>query len=138
MPTRGNPKATTKQEMFVRMDAQGEGRQEILRKVFGLDPETASEKELHAADSTMYRWRRKPWYDDIWKDEVRKISIAMSSEALKKIKAQIRDDNGWLANKAANDSLTFAKPLIWGEDEKAVNIRIEGMPEIGSPDDENG
>jgi hypothetical protein len=121
------------------MEANGEGRQEILRKVFGLDPEAADDRTLNNADAQMSRWRRKPWYDDIWKDEVRKISIAMSSEALKKIKAQIRDDNGWLANKAANDSLTFAKPLIWGEDEKAVNIRIEGMPEIGSPDDdENG
>jgi hypothetical protein len=139
MPRVSGTKATTKQEMFVRMEANGEGRQEILRKVFGLDPEAADDRTLNNADAQMSRWRRKPWYDDIWKDEVRKISIAMSSEALKKIKAQIRDDNGWLANKAANDSLTFAKPLIWGEDEKAVNIRIEGMPEIGSPDDdENG
>lgn len=136
MPKRGQPRATTKQEMFVRLDAQGAGRPEILRRVFGLDPETASELELHAADSNMYRWRRKPWYDEIWKDEVRKISIAMSSEALRKIKSQIRDDNGWLANKAANDSLTFAKPLIWGEDEKALTVKIEGMPELGSPDDD--
>jgi len=138
VPRRGNPRATAKQEMFVRMDARGEGRQEILREVFGLDPATATELELHAADSNMYRWRRKPWYDEIWKDEVRRISIAMSSEALKKIKAQIRDDNGWLANKAANDSLTFAKPLIWGEDEKALNVRIEGMPELGTPEDSDG
>lgn len=139
MPRVSGTKATTKQEMFVRMEANGEGRQEILRKVFGLDPEAADDRTLNNADAQMSRWRRKPWYEEIWKDEVRKISIAMSSEALKKIKAQIRDDNGWLANKAANDSLTFAKPLIWGEDEKAVNIRIEGMPEIGSPDDdENG
>lgn len=136
MPRRANPNATTKQDLFVRMEAQGEGRPEILRKVFGLDPETASESELHAADCQMYRWRRKPWYDEIWKDEIRRISIAMSSEALKKIKSQIRDDNGWLANKAANDSLTFAKPLIWGEDEKAISVKIEGMPEIGSPDDD--
>jgi hypothetical protein len=132
-------KATTKQDLFVRLEAQGAGRPEILRQVFGLDVETADPRLVNNADVQMYRWRRKPWYDEIWKDEIRRISIAMSSEALKKIKAQIRDDNGWLANKAANDSLTFAKPLIWGEDEKAVNIRIEGMPEIGSPDDdENG
>lgn len=134
MPRRSNPNATTKQDMFVRMEAQGEGRQEILRKVFGLDPATADEHAIHAADCQMYKWRRKPWYETIWKDEIRKISIAMSSEALKKIKSQIRDDNGWLANKAANDSLTFAKPLIWGEDDRTVSVKIEGMPELGSPD----
>ncbi len=135
MPERGSPKATTKQEMFVRMEAQGEGRPEILQQVFGLDVKTADPKTIHNADATMTRWRKKPWYEDIWKDEVRKISFAISSEAIKKIKSQIKDDNGWLANKAANDSLTFAKPLIWGEDEKALNIKIEGMPELGSPDD---
>lgn len=136
MPQRGSPKATAKQDMFVRMEARAEGRPAILKEVFGLEVGVSAENLIKNADMQMSRWRRKPWYDEIWKDEVRRISIAMSSEALKKIKAQIRDDNGWLANKAANDSLTFAKPLIWGEDEKAVNIRIEGMPEIGSPDDD--
>lgn len=133
---RGNPKATTKQEQFVRLEAQGESRSDILRKVFGVDVTTDDEKTIHNADATMSRWRQKPWYDEIWKDEIRRISIAMSSEALKKIKAQIRDDNGWLANKAANDSLAFAKPLIWGEDEKSLTVKVEGMPELGSPDDD--
>jgi hypothetical protein len=118
------------------MEARGEGRPEILLKVFGVDLQTADEKTIHNADATMSRWRKKAWYEDIWKDEIRRISIAMSSEALRKIKSQIRDDNGWLANKAANDSLTFAKPLIWGEDEKALTVKIEGMPELGSPDDD--
>lgn len=136
MPQRGVAKATTKQDTFVRMEARGESRPDILREVFGLDVATDEKRLITNADMQMSRWRRKPWYDDIWKDEIRRISIAMSSEALKKIKSQIRDDNGWLANKAANDSLTFAKPLIWGEDEKAVNIRIEGMPDIGSPEDD--
>lgn len=136
MPKRGSPKATVKQDMFVRMEARAEGRPAILKEVFGLEVGVSADNLIRNADMQMSRWRRKPWYDEIWKDEIRRISIAMSSEALKKIKSQIRDDNGWLANKAANDSLTFAKPLIWGEDEKAVNVRIEGMPEIGSPDDD--
>jgi len=136
VPKRGSPKATVKQDMFVRMEARAEGRPAILKEVFGLEVGVSADNLIRNADMQMSRWRRKPWYDEIWKDEIRRISIAMSSEALKKIKSQIRDDNGWLANKAANDSLTFAKPLIWGEDEKAVNVRIEGMPEIGSPDDD--
>ena len=129
-------KATAKQDLFVRMEACGDGRAEILKAVFGLDPQTADPRLVNNADVQMSRWRRKPWYDEIWKDEVRRISISMSSAALKKIKSQINDDNGWLANKAANDSLTFAKPLIWGEDEKAMTVRVEGMPELGHPDDD--
>ena len=136
---RKQQRATVKQDTFVRMEARGEDRATIFREIFGVDTATADYRTINNCDAQIYRWRRKPWYDEIWRDEIRRISIAMSSEALKKIKSQIKDDNGWLANKAANDSLAFAKPLIWGEDEKAVNIRIEGMPEIGSPDDdENG
>lgn len=126
-------KPTTKQDLFVRLEAQGATRSEKLLKVFGLG-EDADPRLINNADVQMCRWRQKPWYDTVWKDEIRKISIAMSSEALKRIKSQIRDDNGWLANKAANDSLTFAKPLIWGEDDRTVSVKIEGMPELGSPD----
>lgn len=129
-PTRYN----AKQDMFVRMEARGESRADILREVFGIDIETADRKTIHNADAAMSRWRQFPCYLDTWKDEIQRISIGMTSEALKKIRRQIRDDNGWLANKAANDSLTFAKPLIWGEDEKAISIKVEGMPELGTPD----
>lgn len=129
-------RATTKQDTFVRMEARGESRADIFKEVFGVDISTADYRTINNCDAQIYRWRRKPWYDEIWKDEIRRISIAMSSEALKKIKSQIRDDNGWLANKAANDSLTFAKPLIWGEDEKSLTVKVEGMPELGSPDDD--
>lgn len=127
-------KPTTKQDLFVRMEARAESRPEIIKAVFGVDVSTADARTVNNCDSTLSRWRKKPWYDEIWKDEIRRISIAMSSEAIKKIKSQIRDDNGWLANKAANDSLSFAKPLIWGEDDRTVSVKIEGMPELGSPD----
>lgn len=129
-------RATTTQDTFVRMEARGESRADIFDKVFGVDLAAADDRTINRIDAQIYRWRRQPWYDEIWKDEIRRISIAMSSAALKRIKHQINDDNGWLANKAANDSLTFAKPLIWGEDDKALTVKIEGMPEIGTPDDD--
>ena len=44
-------------------------------------------------------------------------------------------DQPWLQNKAANDLLNYGKNQIYGDEEKAINVRIEGMPDIGSPEE---
>lgn len=134
MPRPKPTKYNAQQEKFVRMEARAESRADIMREVFGIDIATADKHVIAAADAKMCRWRKFPCYLDTWKDEVQRVCISATSEALKKIRAQIRDDNGWLANKAANDNLNFAKPLIWGEDDKALTVKIEGMPELGTPD----
>jgi len=126
-----------KQELFIRMSAQGCTRPEILEKVFGLDVRTSPEKEVHNADATMTRWRKVPEYESIWKDEVRKVLYECTGEAVKVIRGQMRSaDQPWLQNKAANDLLNYGKSQIYGDEERTVHVQIEGMPEIGSPDDE--
>lgn len=138
MPRPKPTKYNAIQDKFVRMEARGESRRDILMQVFGVDIDTADQKTIHNCDASMTRWRKFPCYEDTWKDEVRRISIAATSEALKKIRSQIREDNGWLANKAANDTITFARPMIWGEEERTLNVRVEGLPELGSPDQGDG
>ena len=126
-----------KQELFIRMSAQGCTRPEILEKVFGLDVRTSPEKEVHNADATMTRWRKVPEYEAIWKDEVRKVLYECTGEAVKVIRGQMRSaDQPWLQNKAANDLLNYGKSQIYGDEERTVHVQIEGMPDIGSPDDE--
>jgi hypothetical protein len=136
MPKAKQPLSTT-QELFVRMSAQGKSRTEILEKVFGLDIETASENEIHAADNKMSRWRKHPDFESTWKDEVRQILYGCTAEAVQVIKSQLRSgDLPWLQNKAANDLLNYGKGQIYGEEDRAVHIKIEGMPDLGSPDQE--
>ena len=84
----------------------------------------------------MCRWRKLPEFESIWKDEVRSILYGCTAEAVQVIKSQLKSDQGWLQNKAANDLLNYGKAQIYGEEEKAVHVKIEGMPDIGSPDDE--
>lgn len=126
-----------KQELFTRMTARGESRKDILKAVFDLDVQTATEAQVHAADGRMHRWRRHPDFEKIWKDEVRSILFHCTSEAVNVIKGQMRDTKvPWLQNKAANDVLQYGKAQIFGDEDKQITVKVEGMPDIGSPDDE--
>lgn len=135
MPKNRQP-LTAKQEQFIRMSAQGKSRREILKEVFNVDLDTAEDNVIAAKDMQMSRWRKLPEFESIWKDEVRSILYGCTAEAVQVIKSQLKSDQGWLQNKAANDLLNYGKAQIYGEEEKAVHVKIEGMPDIGSPDDE--
>ena len=56
---------------------------------------------------------------------------------VKVIKKQLRnEDQPWLQNKAANDLLNYGKSQIYGDEERTVHVQIDGLPDIGSPDDD--
>ena len=134
MPKNRQP-LTADQERFIRMSAQGKSRKEILKAVFNLDIATASDSDVHSADCKMTRWRKLPEFESIWKDEVKQILYGCTAEAVQVIKGQLRSDQGWLQNKAANDLLNYGKTQIYGDEERTVHVQIEGLPDIGSPDD---
>ena len=127
---------TANQEKFVRLSAQGKSRPEILREVFGLDIETSPDNAIANADNKMSRWRKHPDFEKVWKDEVRTILYGCTAEAVQVIKSQLKSDQGWLQNKAANDLLNYGKGQIYGDEERTVHVQIDGLPEIGSPDDD--
>lgn len=123
-------------EKFIRMEARGEEHVDILREVFGPDYVTDPVKR-NAAQSKMNRWRHRPDAQAVWEDEVRSIVKLCIPGAVKRIRHQMDDDNGWLANKAANDVVNLAKTTsIFQAEDKALKVQIEGMPDLGSPDDE--
>ena len=123
------------QERFIRMSAQGKSRAEILKAIFNLDIESSPDNEIHNADNKMSRWRKLPEFESIWKDEVKQILYGCTAEAVQVIKGQLRSDQGWLQNKAANDLLNYGKGQIYGDEERTVHVQIDGLPDIGSPDD---
>lgn len=128
-------KLNAKEELFIRMEARGESRDDILRECFGLDRSTATKSQIHTAHSKMTRLRSHPDYDKIWKNEVRKVLYGCASQAVKVIRSQLEaTDKPWLQNKAANDLLNFGKGQLYKEDQNTVHVQIEGMPDIGSPD----
>ena len=136
MPKNRQP-LTAQQELFIRLSAQGKSRPEILKEVFGVDSSTMTKDELGKYDMKMVRWRKRPEFETVWKEEVRSILYGCTSEALQVIKGQLRNgDVPWLQNKAANDLLNYGKSQIYGDEELAIHVKVEGMPDLGSPDDE--
>jgi hypothetical protein len=85
----------------------------------------------------MSRWRKRPEYLAIWQDE---LSVGVKRRiggALERIAKQINSNNDWIANKAANDFLLLAKNIgLIHNEETALKVQIEGMPDLGSPDQE--
>ena len=123
-------------ENFIRMEARGEDHETILIEIFG--KETANDPvKRNAAESTIYRWRRRDDYQAVWDDEMKARVRRCVPRAVGRLERQVDNENDWVANKAANDVVNLAKTTgIFQAEEKAINVQITGMPDIGSPDDD--
>ena len=92
-------------------------------------------------------WKRKQ-LRELCKDEtfmeyyrsiIQEWSLHSTGPALRKLRAQLDSEKERLANKAANDIIQQSKQIITGADDNTVVIKMEGMPDLGCPDDgDNG
>ena len=85
------------------------------------------------------RMLRKLPENEAWMEYYRSMinhwSIQSVGPALQKLRSQLDSGKEWLANKAANDIINQSKVVMTGADDNTVVIKMEGMPELGSPDD---
>lgn len=126
---------TAQIENFIRMEARGEPHDAVLREIFGPEYVTDPQKK-NAAESKMDRWRHRADHQAIWDDEMRARVRRRVPAAIERLEKQVDSDNDWVANKAANDYINLAKTTgVFQSEEKAIHVKVEGMPEIGSPDD---
>ena len=127
---------------FIQMEARGVPRDVILQEVFHYPPGTKDKKLLNKADSQMHRWREHPEAKAYWDKEIAKMIQQALPGAFRTLINQSTNDDGevkkgWLANKASNDLANLAKAIgIVKTEETALQIQINGMPDIGSPDDD--
>ena len=122
-------------DKFIRMEANGATRQEKLKEVFGI--ESMDDPRVHAADLKMSRWRKHPMFDTIWKDEVRNQDYGDFVTARQVLRKSMKQKKyGWLAMNASVNVLNQTNKRIFGSDENTVTVNIQGMPDIGSPDDD--
>lgn len=121
-------------ERFIRMEANLCSRSERLEKLFGItDPK--NDPRTKAADDKMYRWRKHPMYDEIWKDELSLQDYEDYSEARQVLRKCMKADDKWLAMNSAINVISNGNKRIFQDDQSTVHVQFEGMPEIGSPDD---
>ena len=127
---------TAKIENFIRAEARGEPHDKILLEQFGIDVKTCDPKDKARAEQYMHRWRHRPDADAIWQDELRAVVRRHVPAAIGRINKQINSDTEWLANKASNDVVALASRIgAIKTQETAMTIEIQGLPDIGSPDE---
>ena len=119
------------------MEANSASRADKLKEIFGIDINTATAREINNADASMCRWRKHPMFDQAWKEEQRRwcyedFTLAMSVFR----KGMKQDKDGWLAMNSAVNALSNANKRLFHDEDSAVTVKIEGLPDIGSPDDD--
>ena len=124
----------TKARRYIQLKAADHTREEILQELFGLGPDDDPKKKNNA-DQQMWRWRQHPDYFKLFEAEIEKALREAGSAAVKVLINQMKStDQPWLQNKAANDVMNHRKQIIYGADEKQITVKVEGMPELGTPD----
>lgn len=133
MPRKKSENLTVVQERFVRMEANGYSREEIIRELFNIGHD---EEGYHAAECRLSRWSDHPKYEEVWKDEVRKQDYGDYTKARKTLRRSMDDSDKWLAMQSAVNVLNNSGKRIFGDEDKTVHVQIEGLPDIGTPDAE--
>lgn len=97
-------------------------------------PTEVSEYKYTKARKVINQWMKLPGFAECYRAIVREIAMPSYGRALARIDKQIDDANPWIAQGAAREVLQRYGPAIMGEDDQTVAVKIEGMPEIGTPD----
>lgn len=106
--------------------------EEIAREQF----QTGDDKrKIDTAKQKIRRLRGNENFQEFYRSLITEWSVHHVGKALETIAKQMDCENPWLANKAANDVITQSKPLITGMDDGTVVVKVEGMPELGTPEE---
>ena len=120
---------------FMKLEVRNASRPEIFRELFGLDVSQLSEKEAKKYDAKMYRWRHHDDYQKQWLIAFKNQWNGILADAVSVVQEGLHDESiPWRRTQHANMALAYGTKLIVGEEERTVHVQIEGMPDIGSPD----
>lgn len=129
-------KMTVQIDKFARMEANNWSREDKLRELFGIDIKTATPREINNADVSMCRWRKHPMYDQVWKEELRSQNYDDIRKAMDVLRDGLKSNDKWLAMQSAINLISNATKRVYAGEDTAVTVKIEGMPDIGTPDGE--
>jgi len=131
----------TAQEIGVaQMLFQGRSYDDIAKQCYNCLSEdlcTYDKKKIENAKKRIRKLLKNPQFQEYYKVLLSEASYRFYGKALQKIGEQIDSSQEWLANKAANDILTRLNNNVVGDQERSIVVRVEGMPELGTPDAED-
>lgn len=111
---------------------RGMSDEEIITEQFGIAKE--DKQKMINAKQRLRRLRRDEKFQEYYKSIITEWTVHNVGKALNTIAKQMDNTNPWIANKACNDILNQSKNFT-GNDENSVVVKIEGAPELGTPDE---
>ena len=100
------------------------------------DIDGSDKRKLENAKQRLRRLRQNEKWQEYYRSILTEWSVHNVGKAFRKLSEQIDSNQPWLANKAANDVITLSKPVIQGNESNEIVVKVEGMPELGVPDEE--
>lgn len=110
---------------------RGMSDDEIVKEVW---PEKTEPNQIRNAKNRLRTLRKNEKFQEYYRSIITEWSVHNVGKALSKLASQMDDKNGWLANKACNDILNQSKNFT-GSDDNTVLVKVEGMPELGVPEE---
>ncbi len=123
-----------KETAICRMYAYGKPIDEILYYHYGVDG-ASTPKAREKARKALKKLMDRPEFEECFRAIVRQETQGLYAQSLQKVAKQMRDDDGWLGNKAANDIMNRWHDSVMGVNSNEVVVRVEGMPTLGTPQD---
>jgi hypothetical protein len=80
--------------------------------------------------------KRKPQFQECYAALVREEAFDDYGRAMRKLASHVNDPNPWVSMNAATNVLSRNEKYVMGEESNEITVRIEGAPDLGTPDSE--
>lgn len=128
---------TKTQFLACEMIFSGKSAREVARLLFPCNKKDTLEEDPSKVEyyaRTIRKWMKDEKFKDCYKALLKELAYSTVGSSLQRLTKQLADNNGWLANKAANDILNKLYAVVMDENQNQVVVKVEGMPELGEPD----
>lgn len=126
---------TAPQTQAARLLAEGKSDEEVMLAVFGGDGTEACARKNR---KKLTEWKRMDEFVKCFRAIVNESGMGLYGRAMGKMVEQLDNKNPWVAQTAAREILTRFTPSLMGTEDKTVNVRVEGMPQLGTPPPDEG
>lgn len=121
----------------VRCIFEGLSYKEAAIKVFKLKPtDPEYESKVNKAYQKILSWAKEEEFDRCYKELCKQEALPRYSRAMALFDSQMGNKNPWVAQGAARELANRYGPTIMGEEQNTITVKVEGMPEMGTPDEE--
>lgn len=121
----------------VRCIFEGMSYKEAAIAVWKLDPKDPEYAvKLKRCHTKILSWAKEEEFDRCYKELCKQEALPRYSRAMALFDSQMGNKNPWVAQGAARELANRYGPQIMGEEQNTITVKVEGMPEMGTPDEE--